>query len=93
MLVHPQFDPVAIHLGPLAVRWYGLTYLIGFGLIWAIGRYAIRRRTHSVWSYADLDDALFYGILGTFHAPGSIGVIGFKPTIKSESTFNIGIAF
>ena len=40
-------------------------------------------------SSADLDDALFYGILGTFHAPGSIGVIGFKPTIKSESTFNI----
>ena len=34
MLVHPQFDPVAVHLGPLAVRWYGLTYLIGFGLIW-----------------------------------------------------------
>ena len=30
MLVHPQFDPVAIHLGPLAVRWYGLMYLIGF---------------------------------------------------------------
>ena len=33
MLVHPQFDPVAIHLGPLAVRWYGLMYLIGFALI------------------------------------------------------------
>ena len=30
MLVHPQFDPVAFHVGPLAVRWYGLMYLAGF---------------------------------------------------------------
>ncbi|HKX53257.1 MAG TPA: prolipoprotein diacylglyceryl transferase, partial [Nitrosospira sp.] len=30
MLVHPQIDPIAIQLGPLAVRWYGLMYLIGF---------------------------------------------------------------
>ena len=41
MLVHPQFDPVAIHLGPLAVRWYGLMYLVGFLLIWAAARYRI----------------------------------------------------
>jgi phosphatidylglycerol---prolipoprotein diacylglyceryl transferase len=65
VLLHPQFDPVALHLGPLSVRWYGLTYLIGFGLIWLVGRYAIRTRPQSVWSDADLDDALFYGILGT----------------------------
>ena len=32
MLVHPQFDPVALSLGPLQVHWYGLTYLIAFGL-------------------------------------------------------------
>ncbi len=65
MLVHPQFDPVAVHLGPLAVRWYGLMYLVGFALIWAVGRRAIKTRPHSVWTAQDLDDALFYGILGT----------------------------
>lgn len=32
MFVHPQFDPVAISLGPLAIRWYGLMYLLGFAL-------------------------------------------------------------
>jgi phosphatidylglycerol:prolipoprotein diacylglycerol transferase len=30
MLVHPQFDPIAFHLGPVAVRWYGLMYLVAF---------------------------------------------------------------
>jgi len=65
MLLHPQFDPVAIQIGPLAVRWYGLMYLVGFALIWAVGRYAIKNRPHAVWTAHDLDDALFYGILGT----------------------------
>ena len=30
MLVHPQFDPGAFSSGPLAARWYGLMYLLGF---------------------------------------------------------------
>ena len=30
MLTHPNIDPVAVHLGPLAVHWYGLMYLAGF---------------------------------------------------------------
>ena len=38
----PQFDPVAFHLGPLAVRWYGLMYLVGFALLWIAGRYRIK---------------------------------------------------
>ena len=32
MLVHPQFDPIAIQLGPVGIHWYGLTYLVAFGL-------------------------------------------------------------
>jgi phosphatidylglycerol:prolipoprotein diacylglycerol transferase len=76
MLVHPQFDPVAVHLGPLAVRWYGLMYLVGFGLIWAAGRYRIARAPGGVWSAKDLDDALFYGILGTLIG-GRLGYVLF----------------
>jgi phosphatidylglycerol:prolipoprotein diacylglycerol transferase len=76
MLVHPQFDPVAVHLGPLAVRWYGLMYLAGFALLWAAGRYAIKTRPHAVWTARDLDDALFYGILGTIIG-GRLGYVLF----------------
>ena len=65
MLVHPQFDPVALHIGPLAIRWYGLMYLIGFALIWAVGRWRIAKQESGVWRVKDLDDALFYGLLGT----------------------------
>jgi phosphatidylglycerol:prolipoprotein diacylglycerol transferase len=43
MLHYPEFDPVAVHLGPLAVRWYGLMYLIGFSAGWLLGRYRAKR--------------------------------------------------
>ncbi|MFN5811431.1 MAG: prolipoprotein diacylglyceryl transferase, partial [Burkholderiales bacterium] len=32
MLIHPQFDPVALSLGPLSIHWYGITYLVAFVL-------------------------------------------------------------
>ncbi len=76
MLIHPQFDPVAIHLGPLAVRWYGLMYLVGFALIWWFGRLRIRANPHGAWGLKDLDDALFYGILGTIIG-GRLGYVLF----------------
>src|SRR2546428_258361 len=40
MLVHPNFDPVAISLGPIAIRWYGIMYLVGFAVAFWLGRLA-----------------------------------------------------
>jgi len=76
MLVHPQFDPVAFQLGPLAVRWYGLMYLVGFGLFWLAARHRIERHPGGIWTKQDLDDALFYGILGTILG-GRLGYVLF----------------
>ncbi len=64
MLIHPQFDPVAIHLGPLSVRWYGLMYLAGFVAFVMLGRRRIARRPDLKWTAKDIDDLLFYGVLG-----------------------------
>lgn len=64
MLIHPQFDPIALQLGPLAVRWYGLMYLLAFGLFLLLGRQRIRTRPEAGWSAQQLDDMLFYGVLG-----------------------------
>ena len=38
MLVHPQFDPVALQLGPVAIHWYGLMYLAAFAQVILLGR-------------------------------------------------------
>lgn len=79
MLIHPTIDPVAIHLGPLAIRWYGLMYLIGFVLFLALGRYRIRHHPERGWTAAQLDDLLFYGVLGVILG-GRLGyVLFYKP--------------
>jgi len=64
MLIHPQFDPVAIHIGPLAVHWYGLMYLLAFMLFLWLGKLRIRTLNRPGWDDKMMDDLLFYGILG-----------------------------
>ncbi len=79
MLVHPQFDPVAIRLGPIAIRWYGLMYLVGFALFFFLGRYRARRDPWRGVTYALIDDLLFYGVLGVVLG-GRLGyVLFYKP--------------
>jgi len=76
MLIHPQFDPIAIQLGPLAIRWYGLMYLVGFILFIALGRLRAKRRPDLNWTAKDVDDLLFYGVLGVILG-GRLGYVLF----------------
>jgi phosphatidylglycerol:prolipoprotein diacylglycerol transferase len=79
MLVHPQFDPVAFSIGPIAVRWYGLMYLVGFVLFVALGRMRARRSFLTGWRASDVDDMLFYGVFGVILG-GRLGyVLFYKP--------------
>jgi phosphatidylglycerol:prolipoprotein diacylglycerol transferase len=64
MLIHPQFDPVAVSLGPLAVRWYGLMYLAGFAAFLLLGRRRAQAQPWHGFTAESLDDLLFYGVLG-----------------------------
>ena len=63
MLAYPHFDPVVLRLGPLAIRWYGLMYLIGFCGGWLLGR-ARARRPGSGWTALQVDDCITYAVLG-----------------------------
>lgn len=89
MPVHPQFDPIALQLGPLAVRWYGLMYLIGFGLIWIVGRARIARFPGGVWTANDLGDAIFYGISALFLI--GYGVFRFSVEYSREPDSYLGL--
>ncbi|MBT9488823.1 MAG: prolipoprotein diacylglyceryl transferase [Rubrivivax sp.] len=81
MLVHPQFDPVAISLGPLQIHWYGLTYLVAFGLFLFLG---VRRArlpwfAEAGWTRRDVEDLLFWGVLGVI-VGGRVGyALFYKP--------------
>ncbi len=63
MLQFPGFDPILLQIGPLAIRWYGLMYLIGFvGGWWLVRRRA--RLPGAVCTVGQVDDLLFYTALG-----------------------------
>lgn len=63
MIQYPGFDSIALQIGPLAIRWYGLMYLIGFGGGWWLAR---RRAAApaSPCTTEQIDDLLFYVALG-----------------------------
>jgi phosphatidylglycerol:prolipoprotein diacylglycerol transferase len=66
MLVHPLPDPIAFSLGPISVHWYGIMYLVAFIQFILLGKLRIRQPHIAAagWKKEDLDDMLFYGVLG-----------------------------
>ena len=91
MWVHPQFDPIAIKLGPLAVHWYGLTYLAAFGLFLFLAnrRVAQPQFAQAGWSRRDVDDLLFYGVLGVVLG-GRLGyVLFYKPDYYAHNLLEV----
>lgn len=79
-LMHPGFDPVAIALGPIQLHWYGLMYLAAFAAFFLLGRRAIRLDRQGLGMRPiDLDDLLFWGVLGVILG-GRLGyVLFYKP--------------
>ncbi|NWG73087.1 MAG: prolipoprotein diacylglyceryl transferase [Rubrivivax sp.] len=81
MLTHPQFDPVAISLGPLQIHWYGLTYLVAFGLFFWLGTLRARQPQFAAagWTRRDVEDLLFFGVVGVI-VGGRLGyALFYKP--------------
>jgi phosphatidylglycerol:prolipoprotein diacylglycerol transferase len=82
MLIHPEFDPVALQLGPLAIRWYGLMYLLAFAAFYLLGRWRVMRTHHGPATGlkpSDVEDLLFHGVLGVVLG-GRLGyVLFYKP--------------
>lgn len=75
MLPFPEIDPVIFRIGPLAVRWYGMMYLLGFVAAWIIIRRLARLRSLPL-DAEGLSDLLFYGILGVILG-GRLGYVLF----------------
>ncbi|WP_226470376.1 prolipoprotein diacylglyceryl transferase [Luteimonas panaciterrae] len=76
MLYLHQIDPIAFRIGPVAVHWYGLMYLLGFVAAWYLGRSRVRAgRLPGVDANA-YGDLMFYAMLGVVLG-GRIGYILF----------------
>ena len=75
MFKYPEIDPVAVSLGPLSIRWYGLMYLFGFlSGYWLLAKRA--ERPNSGWTKEQVSDLIFYGAMGVILG-GRVGYVLF----------------
>jgi phosphatidylglycerol:prolipoprotein diacylglycerol transferase len=76
-----QIDPIAFHLGPVAVHWYGIMYLLAFGAAWLLGNRRVAAGRLPGVNAEAFSDLLFYSMVGVvlggrigymlFYAPGA----------------------
>ena len=72
---YPIIDPIIFSIGPVALRWYGLMYLLGFAAVYWLG--TRRMRTHpGGWDSEQISDLVFYGALGAVLG-GRVGYVIF----------------
>ena len=73
---YPVIDPVIVSLGGgLALRWYGLMYLLGFAAVWFLGKH--RAKTDpGKWQAQEISDLVFYGAMGAVLG-GRVGYVFF----------------
>lgn len=81
IIAYPEFDPVALHIGPLPIRWYGLAYVAGILLGWFYARSLVDARhlwkdEHPPATRLQLDDFVVWATLGIVLG-GRIGYILF----------------
>ena len=76
----PAFDPVLVHIGPFAIRWYALAYIAGILLGWAYARALIRNERYwagpAPLTVVDYDDFVLWVTLGIILG-GRIGYVLF----------------
>ena len=74
----PVIDPVAVELGPLAIRWYALAYLVGLIVGWRLAR-RLAAAPPRLMRAERVDDVLAWIVLGVV-AGGRLGyVLFYKP--------------
>ena len=74
-MVYPEIDPILFQIGPLAVRWYGLMYLLGFGAAYGLISYLVKLRNIEL-DKEGVADYLTYAVLGVI-AGGRFGYVLF----------------
>jgi phosphatidylglycerol:prolipoprotein diacylglycerol transferase len=104
ILPYPQIDPIAFSLGPLAIHWYGLAYVVGILLGWAYARRLVNqgqlwRADTAPMTAANLDDFIVWVALGIVLG-GRIGYILFydlqaviENPIRAIEIWNGGMSF
>jgi phosphatidylglycerol:prolipoprotein diacylglycerol transferase len=81
MIQYHAINKIAVEIGPvfgwgpLKIHWYGIMYLVAFAAAWWLGRLRAKK-PGSTWKPDDIDDFMFFGMLGTILG-GRLGYVFF----------------
>jgi len=64
MLNYPQIDPIAFAVGPLKIRWYGISYIVGILLAWWLLKWRASKKSIFAWNNEQVADLIFYATIG-----------------------------
>ena len=80
-MIQHHFDPIALQLGPLAIRWYGLMYLVGICIAWFLGNHRIKHQKHYnlTINQEQFTDLIIYMVMGLL-VGGRLGYMVFYQT-------------
>ncbi|WP_096703987.1 prolipoprotein diacylglyceryl transferase [Magnetospirillum sp. 15-1] len=77
-LAYPHLDPIALQLGPFAIRWYALAYIAGLMTGWRYVKFLVARPPNAM-TEIEVDDFLVWATLGVVLG-GRLGyVLFYKP--------------
>ncbi len=63
VIPYPRIDPEIFRIGPFAVRWYGMMYVLGFASSYFLVLYQLKKKAIAI-TKAQIDDIYFYLVLG-----------------------------
>jgi phosphatidylglycerol:prolipoprotein diacylglycerol transferase len=103
VIPYPVIDPVALELGPITIRWYGLAYMAGILLGWLYGRYLVSRPAlwdgKPAFTVSQADDFLLWITVGIV-VGGRLGfVLFYEPSyfwahpLQIPAVWNGGMSF
>ena len=75
-ITYPMIDPIAIQIGPFAIRWYALAYIVGLLIGWRLVLWHIGRVSGPPMQRNDADDFLVWAIVAVILG-GRVGYILF----------------
>jgi len=80
MFIYPEINPIAIQIGPLSIAWYGLMYLMGFIIAFALAKMRVKQEWSPIQDN-QIDDLIFFSVIGVIIG-GRSGYMLFYATWK-----------
>ncbi|WP_114390917.1 prolipoprotein diacylglyceryl transferase [Notoacmeibacter marinus] len=86
LIPYPEIDPVIFSVGPLAVRWYGLAYIVSLLLAWFYVKRLLRNNRlwahgHAPMTAQQTDDFLLWAVVGVVLG-GRLGYVLFYEPMR-----------